>query len=39
MNLLLWCTLSFFTLHTLLWFIRAKKEQDQARLAAEAKHD
>jgi predicted CXXCH cytochrome family protein len=34
MNLLLWCTLSFFTLHTLLWFIRAKREQ-----AAEEKHD
>ena len=34
MNLLLWCTLSFFALHTLLWFIRAKREQ-----AAEEKHD
>lgn len=34
MNLLLWCTLSFFTLHTVLWFIRAKREQ-----AAEEKHD
>src|ERR1035441_4158374 len=34
MNMLLWGTLSFFTLHTLLWFIRAKREQ-----AAEEKHD
>jgi hypothetical protein len=34
MNLLLWGTLSFFTLHTVLWFIRAKREQ-----AAEEKHD
>ena len=39
MNVLLWGTLSFFTLHTLLWFIRAKKEQDKGGPAAEAKHD
>ncbi len=39
MNILLWGTLSFFTLHTLLWFIRAKKEQRKSRLAAEEKHD
>jgi predicted CXXCH cytochrome family protein len=37
MNILLWGTLSFFSLHTLLWFIRAKKEQSQQ--AAEEKHD
>jgi predicted CXXCH cytochrome family protein len=39
MNLLLWSTLSFFTLHTLLWFIRAKKEQGKHEPAAEEKHD
>ena len=39
MNLLLWGTLSFFTLHTLLWFIRAKKEQRKSGHAAEEKHD
>jgi predicted CXXCH cytochrome family protein len=39
MNLLLWGTLSFFTLHTLLWFIRAKKEENKHKPAAEAKHD
>jgi hypothetical protein len=39
MNLLLWSTLSFFTLHTLLWFIRAKKEQGDSGHAAEEKHD
>ena len=39
MNMLLWGTLSFFTLHTLLWFIRAKKEQGKHKPAAEAKHD
>ena len=38
MNLLLWGTLSFFTLHTVLWFIRAKKEQNRHR-PAEEKHD
>ena len=27
MNLLLWSVLSFFTLHTVLWFIRAKIER------------
>lgn len=27
MNLLLWSVLSFFTLHTILWFIRSKIEQ------------
>jgi hypothetical protein len=31
--------LSFFTLHTLLWFIRAKKEQGKNGPAAEVKHD
>jgi predicted CXXCH cytochrome family protein len=39
MNLLLWSVLSFFALHTLLWFIRAKKEQGKSGPAAEAKHD
>jgi len=39
MNLLLWGTLSFFTLHTLLWFIRAKREEDKHKPAAEEKHD
>ncbi len=39
MNLLLWSTLSFFALHTLLWFIRAKKEQGKSESAAEEKHD
>jgi predicted CXXCH cytochrome family protein len=39
MNMLLWGTLSFFTLHTLLWFIRAKKEQSRNGHAAEGKHD
>jgi predicted CXXCH cytochrome family protein len=39
MNILLWSVLSFFTLHTLLWFIRAKKEQSKDAAAAEAKHD
>jgi predicted CXXCH cytochrome family protein len=35
MNLLLWSVLSFFALHTLLWFIRAKREQGKTR----ANHD
>jgi predicted CXXCH cytochrome family protein len=39
MNLLLWGTLSFFTLHTLLWFIRAKREEAKHSPAAEGKHD
>jgi len=39
MNILLWSVLSFFTLHTLLWFIRAKKEQGKNGPAAEVKHD
>jgi predicted CXXCH cytochrome family protein len=39
MNLLLWCTLSFFTLHTLLWFIRSKREQRKDAQAGEEKHD
>lgn len=39
MNLLLWSTLSFFTLHTLLWFIRAKKEQGKSGQSAGEKHD
>jgi len=39
MNLLLWSVLSFFTLHTLLWFIRAKKEESKKGPAAEEKHD
>ncbi|HVC89034.1 MAG TPA: cytochrome c3 family protein [Acidobacteriaceae bacterium] len=29
MNLLLWSVLGFFALHTLLWFIRSKREQDR----------
>jgi predicted CXXCH cytochrome family protein len=39
MNLLLWGTLSFFTLHTLLWFIRAEIERRNRGSAAEQKHD
>jgi hypothetical protein len=39
MNLLLWSVLGFFALHTLLWFIRSKWEQDTKGHAAEAKHD
>jgi len=31
--------LSFFTLHTLLWFIRAKKEQGKSGQSAGEKHD
>ncbi len=39
MNLLLWCTLSFFTLHTVLWFIRSKREQRESGHPQEEKHD
>ena len=39
MNLLLWCTLSFFTLHTILWFIRSKIEQRQRAHGGESKHE
>jgi hypothetical protein len=39
MNLLLWSVLGFFSLHTLLWFIRAKREQGKAGPAEEEKHD
>jgi hypothetical protein len=39
MNLLLWGTLSFFALHTLLWFIRSKIEQRKSGHSEEAKHD
>lgn len=39
MNMLLWGTLSFFTLHTLLWFIRAKKEQHKGRPTRDGKDD
>jgi hypothetical protein len=39
MNLLLWCTLSFFSLHTLLWFIRSKIEQRKAEHTGEANHE
>src|ERR1035437_3076779 len=39
MNLLLWSVLGFFSLHTLLWFIRSKREQDKNGPTGEAKHD
>jgi hypothetical protein len=39
MNMLLWGTLSFFTLHTLLWFIRAERERRKRGPVAEEKHD
>ena len=39
MNLLLWGTLSFFVLHTLLWLIRSKREQRELGRAGEGKHD
>ena len=39
MNMLLWGTLSFFTLHTLLWFIRSKREQGKRAPAEEAKDE
>jgi hypothetical protein len=39
MNLLLWGTLSFFSLHTLLWFIRAKKERSEHAHSGEANHE
>ncbi|MFZ0516954.1 MAG: cytochrome c3 family protein [Acidobacteriaceae bacterium] len=38
MNLLLWSVLGFFSLHTLLWFLRSKYEQGKAP-SGEAKHD
>jgi predicted CXXCH cytochrome family protein len=39
MNILLWGTLSFFTLHTLLWFIRSKIEQRTSGPGEGANHD
>ena len=39
MNLLLWGVLGFFSLHTLLWFLRSKREQGKAGSAGEEKHD
>jgi hypothetical protein len=39
MNLLLWSVLGFFSLHTLLWFIRAKREHGKSGPAEEEKHD
>jgi predicted CXXCH cytochrome family protein len=39
MNMLLWGTLSFFTLHTILWFIRSKIEQGKRGPEAEERHD
>jgi predicted CXXCH cytochrome family protein len=39
MNLLLWSVLGFFALHTLLWFIRSKREQEKNGSTGEAKHD
>lgn len=39
MNLLLWSVLGFFALHTLLWFIRAKREQRERKATGEEKHD
>jgi predicted CXXCH cytochrome family protein len=37
MNLLLWSVLGFFALHTLLWFIRSKREKNKNGPAEEAK--
>ncbi len=37
MNLLLWSVLGFFALHTLLWFIRSKREKGKNKPAEEAK--
>lgn len=39
MNLLLWCTLSFFSLHTILWFIRSKIEQRESGHTGESNHE
>ena len=39
MNLLLWSVLGFFSLHTLLWFLRSKYEQGRAAPTEEEKHD
>ena len=39
MNVLLWSVLGFFSLHTLLWFIRSKHDQRKKRATGEAKHD
>ena len=39
MSLLLWGVLGFFSLHTLLWFLRSKYEQRKAAPAEEEKHD
>lgn len=38
MNMLLWSVLGFFSLHTLLWFVRAKMEQRKAQ-SAEGSHE
>lgn len=39
MNLLLWSVLGFFSLHTLLWFLRSKYDQHKNGTTGEAKHD
>jgi len=39
MNTLLWGVLGFFSLHTLLWFIRSKIEQGKSAPGKEAKYD
>jgi len=39
MNLLLWGVLGFFSLHTLLWFIRSKRERGRNGPTGEAKDD
>ncbi|MGC1872524.1 MAG: cytochrome c3 family protein [Acidobacteriaceae bacterium] len=39
MNLLLWSVLGFFSLHTLLWFLRSKYEQRKNGPTGEEKHD
>lgn len=39
MSLLLWGVLGFFSLHTLLWFLRAKYEQRKGPSAEKEKHD
>ncbi len=39
MNLLLWSVLGFFALHTLLWFLRSRREQAKNGHAGEVKRD
>ncbi|MES2222949.1 MAG: cytochrome c3 family protein [Acidobacteriota bacterium] len=39
MNLLLWGVLGFFSLHTLLWFLRSKYEQSKSGSTREANDD